>query len=147
MKSIVLEIFQKYRELILYIAIGLTCVAIDLAVYLVLFNLVEFSAVLSTTISVSTATVFGFLMNARINFKVSDKMFFRFLSYSSVSAIGIGLSAALLFIFHNLLGFDGNIVKICSLPPIVFTQYLLNKTISFKKRNAKEVSFSEKQNI
>ncbi len=72
-------------------------------------------------------------MNIIFNFKVYDKLFFRFLSYSSVSGVGLLLSAGFLYFFHNKAGFDGNLVKVASLPVVFLTQYLLNKAISFRK--------------
>ena len=127
------KLFAQHKNAVLYFVIGINASAIDLIVYLVLFNLVSWSAVVSTTISVSAATVFGFIMNIIYNFKVYDKLFFRFLSYSSVSGVGLLLSAGFLYFFHNRAGFDGNLVKVASLPVVFLTQYLLNKTVSFRR--------------
>lgn len=127
------KLFAKHKNAALYFIIGINASAIDLVVYLVLFNLVSWSAVVSTIISVSAATIFGFIMNIIFNFKVYDKLFFRFLSYSSVSGVGLLLSAGFLYFFHDITGFDGNLVKVASLPVVFLTQYLLNKTISFRK--------------
>jgi len=127
------DLFAQHRNAALYFVIGLSASAIDLVVYLVLFNLVSWAAVVSTVVSVSAATVFGFVMNIIFNFKVYDKLFFRFLSYSSVSGVGLLLSAGFLYFFHNRAGFNGNLVKVASLPFVFLTQYLLNKTISFRK--------------
>ena len=127
------KLFAQHKNAVLYFVIGINASAIDLVVYLVLFNLVSWSAVVSTIISVSAATVFGFIMNIIFNFKVYDKLFFRFLSYSSVSGVGLLLSAGFLYFFHNKAGFDGNLVKVASLPVVFLTQYLLNKAISFRK--------------
>jgi putative flippase GtrA len=127
------KLFAQHKNAVLYFVIGLNASAIDLVVFLVLFNLVSWSAVASTIISVSAATVFGFIMNIIFNFKVYDKLFFRFLAYSSVSGVGLLLSAGFLYLFHNKAGFDGNLVKVASLPVVFLTQYLLNKTVSFRR--------------
>lgn len=127
------SLYARHKNAVLYFVIGVNASAIDLVVYLVLFNLVSWPAVVSTVISVSAATIFGFSMNIVFNFKVYDKLFLRFLSYSSVSGVGLLLSAGSLYYFHNKAGFDGNHVKVASLPVVFLTQYLLNKTISFRR--------------
>lgn len=132
-KNFLLKIFKKYRTVILYFIIGSSAAVLDLIIYLVLFNLFEMAAVISTIISVFSATIYGFFMNVVFNFKVYDRMLFRFLSYASVSGVGIILSASMLYVFYNILGFDGNIVKIISLPLIFLVQYMLNRYVSFKK--------------
>lgn len=150
-KAKIIEIFKKifsqHRTAVLYFAIGINAAAIDLIVYLVLFNLVSLPAVVSTIVSVSAATVFGFIMNIIFNFKVYDKLFLRFLSYSSVSGVGIVLSAGFLYFFHDVAGFDGNLIKVLSLPVIFLTQYLLNKTISFRKSKKSEKQEFETQSV
>ncbi len=132
-KNFLLEIFKKYRTVILYFIIGSSAAVLDLIIYLVLFNLFEMAAVISTIISVFSATIYGFFMNVMFNFKVYDRILFRFLSYASVSGVGIILSASMLYVFYDIIGFDGNIVKIISLPLIFLVQYTLNRYISFKK--------------
>lgn len=127
------QLFQQYRQVILYFIIGSSAALIDLVVYLILFDWVHLPAITSTVISISSATVYGFSLNVIFNFKISDKLFFRFLAYASVSGVGMTISAAMLYFFHKQMGFDGNIIKIISLPIIFAVQYSLNRLISFRK--------------
>lgn len=127
------QLFQQYRHVILYFIIGSSAALIDLVVYLILFDWVHLPAITSTVISISSATAYGFTLNVIFNFKISDKLFFRFLAYATVSGVGMIISAAMLYFFHKRMGFDGNIIKIVSLPIIFAVQYGLNRLVSFRK--------------
>lgn len=85
---------------------------IDLVVYFILFNFLKVSAVPSTIVSISCATIMSFTLNAIVNFQIKDKFFIRFISYVLVSGVGMIISASMLYFLHNIKNFDGNIVKI-----------------------------------
>ena len=127
------RLFQEYKQVVMYFVFGSTAALVDLISYLLLFNFFDVSAIVSNIISISLATIIGFILNALINFKVRDRLLLRFVSYSATSAIGMAISSLMLYIFYNLQGFDGNIIKIISLPIIFLVQYLINSRISFRK--------------
>ena len=124
---------KKYKKIILYFFFGCFAAGVDLCVFLALFNIFDFNPVVATVASISLATVVGFFLNAFMNFKVNDRIMIRFISYATVSAVGMLLSSATLYIFYNMYGFDANFVKIAFLPVIFLVQYLLNSAISFRK--------------
>lgn len=126
-------ILEKHRNIVLYFIIGVSAAMIDYALFLVCFNVLHISSVFSTAISISFATVYGFFLNAKYNFKTEDRILFRFISYSIVSGVGMLFSMTFLYIFNMRIGYDGNIMKLLSLPLIFVIQYSLNKAISFKK--------------
>lgn len=125
------KIFTKNKKIIFYFIIGTSASLVDVLFYVLLFNVIGLTAVKSTIVSISIATVYAFILNAKKNFQVEDYIFLRFISYCFVSGVGMLLSIGMLYYFHNKLGFDGNSVKILSLPLIFFVQYFLNKNISF----------------
>ncbi len=127
------NLLQKHKKVVLYFIFGCTAAAVDLFVYLFLFNVMHVAAVTSTVISISLATIIGFVLNALINFQVSNRLLLRFFSYAAVSGVGMLISSVMLYVFHELQGFDGNIIKIISLPIIFLVQYFLNSRISFRK--------------
>lgn len=129
------KIINKYSTLIKYFFIGISAAGIDVAIYFVLFNYYELPALVSTSISIAVATVYAFALNTIYNFQVKDNTFFRLISYSLVSAVGWLISLSLLYYFTDIKGYDGNIIKIISLPLIFVVQYLLNKKITFKSLN------------
>jgi putative flippase GtrA len=127
------ELFQIHKKIIIYFVFGSVAALVDLVVYLILYNIFDIEAVISTIISISLATVVGFVLNALINFKVNDKLLLRFASYSATSGIGMAISSLMLYVLHDLEGLDGNIIKIISLPIVFVVQYFINSRISFRK--------------
>ncbi|GEM_PF-88611 len=139
------HLLQKHKKVILYLIFGCTAAFTDLSIYLFLFNIVHVEAIISTVVSISVATIVGFILNAIINFQVDNRFLLRFISYASVSAVGMIISSVMLCIFHDLQGFDGNIVKIVSFPVIFLVQYFLNSKISFRKMQKTQLE-NEKSN-
>lgn len=134
MNSVYLEVvLGKRRTVVLYFVIGASAAVVDYGVFLVLFNFAHVTSVVATTVSIGLATVYGFVLNAKYNFKTDDRLLFRFVSYATVSGIGMLFSIAFLYVFNVRMGYDGNVMKLLSLPFIFAIQYTLNKAISFRK--------------
>lgn len=127
------HLFAKHRNIVLYFFIGVSAAVVDYGIFLVCFNIFDIPSVLSTALSIGTATLYGFLLNVKYNFKTGDRIMFRFVSYSIVSGIGMLFSVAFLYVFNVRLGYDGNVMKLLSLPFIFVIQYSINKAITFKK--------------
>lgn len=123
---------STHKNLIIYFGIGVSASLIDVVGFYVLYSIFGIASPLATTYSVALATVYAFLLNAHFNFKMTDRYWLRFASYATVSGIGLVISALLLFMFNVWLGFDGNLIKILSLPIVFVVQYLLNKKITFQ---------------
>ena len=124
---------RRHDHLIKYFIIGSTASAIDVGLFLVLFNLVDTSALFAHSISVPTSVVFSFTINAVHNFRTTDHIPIRFASFVAVAAVGYLIGAAVIIIGHDAFGLSGNIAKILSLPLVFAVQYLLNSRISFRK--------------
>lgn len=122
----------RYPRFTVYLLIGGSAAAIDLLAFLILFNWFGLRALVANVISVSIATLESFSLNALFNFRVRDRLVQRFLYFIAVSALGLVFGSALIYLLHDLLGFNGNLVKILVMPPVVVLQFLLNKHISFR---------------
>lgn len=122
----------KHSHLIKYLAIGATASAIDVVLFMVIFNLLNASALVAHSISVPVSVVFSFVVNARHNFKTSDHMALRLLSFVIVCTIGY-LSGFGVIQLAAEQGIDSNIGKIISLPVVFAIQYVLNSRITFHK--------------
>ena len=123
---------HHHRHLIKYFLIGVTASAIDVVLFLILFNWVGTSALAAHSVSVPTAVLFSFVVNARHNFRTVDYPMLRLFSFVVVCTIGYVsgyavIEAAIAF------GSDANIGKIVSLPVVFAIQYILNSKITFRK--------------
>lgn len=127
------KLLQKYREILLYGVIGGSAALLDVGVFYLLYNFVDFSPTLATMTSVFAATIYSFTLNAFHNFRTKDRMAYRVVMFFSVSLLGLGLSALIVDYLTGVRMIDGNLAKIVSLPPIVLIQYLLNSRITFRQ--------------
>lgn len=118
-----------------YAVIGVTGVAIDFIIFLLLVK-VGVPAVIASIISVSIAIVNNFILNAYLNFKKKDHIWWRFLSFYTVGATGVILSALFIILFHNIIGISEIYAKLISVPFIVVFQYWFNKYASFADNRA-----------
>lgn len=125
----------KHRTLILYFFIGASASLLDVAGFYLFHSLMGIVSTLATTYSVALATVYAFLLNSHFNFKRTDRFLLRLLSYTLVSGVGLIISAIMLFVLNVKLGFDGNIIKILTLPIVFVVQYVLNKKVTFQVKN------------
>jgi putative flippase GtrA len=75
------------------------------------------------------------VLNARFNFRVSDKIPLRLGSFFGVALLGWAVSAMLLYLLIGKFGFDKYLSKLAVLAVVVLLQYNLNRLVSFRKAN------------
>lgn len=122
---------HRHQHLIKYFLIGGTASAIDVGLFLALFNLADTSVIVAHTVSVSTAILFSFFVNARHNFHTGDRLALRLFSFVMVCGLGFVLGYLITIGVASVL--DANIGKIVSLPFVFIFQYVLNSRITFRK--------------
>lgn len=129
----------KHQTLLKYFVIGATASAIDVVLFLVLYNVVHTSELVAHSISVPTSVLFSFIVNARHNFKTTDHTALRLFSFVVVCTIGYAAGFGVIKLVMAQ-GFDANIGKIVSLPFVFVLQYVLNSRITFYKPRPTEVA-------
>jgi len=115
-----------------YLLIGGVAAAIDIGLFFILHELAEVSALVSHSISVPASALYSFIFNAWLNFKKTDKILKRAISFAFVIFLGYLLGAVIVYGFENFTGFGGTVGKLVSLPLVVVLQFLLNAKISFR---------------
>jgi len=130
-----MDLYREHQILVRYVLIGGTASAIDLILFFALFNLVGTSELFAHSISVPTAVIFSFTLNARHNFKTTDHTMLRFLSFVFVCLIGYLAGYGVILLVAK--GFEdpvlgANIGKIVSLPVVFILQYVLNSRVTFR---------------
>jgi dolichol-phosphate mannosyltransferase len=123
---------RHHQHLLKYLLIGGTASAIDVVLFLLLYNVVGTGALVAHSISVPTSVLFSFIVNARHNFKTSDHMALRLFSFVVVCTIGY-LSGFGVIELCRQQGLDANLGKMISLPVVFALQYVLNSKITFYK--------------
>ena len=119
------NIIEKYRDILSYLFFGVLTTVVNYLVYLPCYNLLHLSAAVSNGIAWVFAVAFAYLTNKPFVFKSHDwsaKTVLPELAKFVGCRIGSGLAeTAILFVFVDLLQFNGNIWKlITSVLVVVF---------------------------
>ncbi len=117
-------------HLVKYAVIGLGAVAIDAGLFLLL-DARGMSPLPAQIISVSTAVVFSFVMNARYNFGTRDKVAKRFASFAVVNLIGFFVGLAIILGLTEADVVSAAVAKLVSIPVVTGMQYVLNANWTF----------------
>ena len=128
------KLYNKYRELIKYCIIGCSGALLDFIVYTILIKAFGMNYLLANALSVTAGITNNFFLNAYLNFKVTDNMFKRFISFYLVGMLGLVISEILLYLLVDIMSMNSIIAKIITIFVITIVQFILNKTITFKKK-------------
>ena len=127
------DFLRSNRQLILYGMIGGCCVALDFAIFSILAVWVGVHYQLANFAGYASGTAMSFILNARLNFRTSDRMVLRFLSFCAVGGLGLLTSAGILWIGVDRLELNKCLAKAVTLPLIFLLQYNLNRVVSFRR--------------
>ncbi len=127
------QLYNRFRNLILYGIIGGFCATLDFGVYSALcyWNIMPY--LWANVISIHVGIFTSFILNRSLNFKVKDKPAVRFLSFYVVGLVGLGISELILFLLVTICGWNELVCKLLSIIVVALVQFLLNKYITFKK--------------
>lgn len=123
---------ESFVQLIKYVLIGFLGLMVDFGVYTILTHF-KMNVELANVISSICGIINNFLWNSYTNFKVHDHFFMRFISYFGVGQITTVFTTVSLFIFVTRLGYSHLIVKVIATFVATLIQFIVNKTITFKK--------------
>ena len=101
-----------------------------MGIFLFLHELIGTKPLIFHSVSVPIAVIFSFSVNAYLNFKKSDFLFYRFVSFSTVVGIGYLLGVLIILIIDNVLQLGGTIGKLVSLFFVVMLQFYLNAILA-----------------
>ena len=130
-------LLSKYYDVISYLFFGVLTTVVNYLVYLPCYNLLGFPAVISNLIAWVVAVAFAYLTNKPFVFKSYDwsaKTVVPELTKFVGCRVGSGLAeTAIIFVFVDILHFDGNILKLITSVLVVILNYIGSKLLVFKK--------------
>lgn len=129
MKNLLLQ----NRQFLLYCVIGASGVALDFGIYslLVRGGVLDYQA--ANAVGYASGTLLSFILNARFNFRVADRLALRLVSFFGIAFLGWLVSAGLLELLVARFGWDKYLSKFATLVIVVLLQYNLNRLLSFRK--------------
>jgi putative flippase GtrA len=129
-RRLLLENQVLIKQMFMYGVIGGISALTDSIVFYFLHF--DFGVYVSNFISINVGITLSFLMNTYLNFKTTDSLLKRAISFFSVGYTGLLLSMLILFIGVEILTISGMAVKLFSIIIVAALQFLLNKSITFK---------------
>lgn len=144
----IIELYQKYEEIINYLIIGVLTTIVNLAVkYALLFTVLNASDAtqlqIAVVISWIVACLFAYITNRKIVFKSkSTKILKEFTAFVSARLFTLILEMLIMFIFVTLLKLNSNlwvvIWSIVAQVVVIVVNYILSKLVIFKKEKKDE---------
>lgn len=149
--AIAQERFKKNKSFFLYILIGFSGLTLDMLSFTLMTRGFHLSEYIANPISMSLGIINNFFLNAFLNFKKTDRLGARFMSFYTVGLVGVAVSNGILWLFNDILGnmvsallmwitpvlaqYRLELVKGGSIVVIAILQYFLNKRFSFQSRD------------
>ena len=130
-------LMARYRDVIVYLIFGVLTTAVNYIIYLPCYNGLGLSGSVSNAIAWVGAVVFAYLTNKPFVFQSHDwsvKTVIPELTKFVGCRIGSGvLETAVIFLTVDLLGWNGNVMKLLTSVLVVVLNYIGSKLLVFKK--------------
>ena len=127
----------RYRDVIVYLVFGVLTTAVNYIVYLPCYNVLGLSGSASNAIAWVGAVAFAYLTNKPFVFRSHDwsaKTVIPELTKFVGCRVGSGvLETAIIFLTVDLLGWNGNVMKLLTSVLVVVLNYIGSKLLVFKK--------------
>jgi putative flippase GtrA len=129
------KLLLQNRQFLLYCIIGMSGTTLDFTVYssLLQARLLDYQG--ANAIGYASGTLLSFILNARFNFRVTDRIAQRLACFFCVAVLGYAISAWLLYLLIGDWGANRYVAKLGTLMVVTLVQYNLNRWLSFRKIN------------
>ena len=132
------KLFTKYYDAIVYLIFGGLTTMVNYLVYLPCYNLLGLSSAVSNVIAWAAAVAFAFLTNKPLVFRSHDwsagvviPELVKFVG----TRVGSGaLETGILFLMVDVMGYNGNVLKIILSVAVVVLNYAGSKFLVFRKK-------------
>ena len=128
-------LYQKHRATVIYLVFGVLTTVVNYAVYLPLYNLLDWSAAVCNAVAWVVAVAFAYVTNKLYVFdsKAWAGAFSEFLRFVGSRVASGAIETASLLLTVDILGWNGNIMKLLLAVFVIVFNYILSKFFVFKK--------------
>lgn len=130
--------YIKNNHIVMYLLLGILTTAVNFVVYFPLYNIFSISAVVSNIIAWVLSVVVAFLTNKPLVFRSMDwsasvalPEFFKFVGCRLLSGL---LETLFIYIFVDLLFWNGNLMKLLISIFVVVCNYIFSKLLVFRNK-------------
>ena len=125
MINIIQDMINKHNTFMKYAIIGCSGAFLDFIIFTILIKYVCLNYLIANIISIGVGITNNFFLNSFFNFKITDNMLTRFISFFSIGMLGLFISEGLLYMFIEKLGLNNILSKLVSIFIITMIQYAL----------------------
>ena len=130
-------LLARYRDIIVYLVFGVLTTVVNYIIYLPCYNVLGLSGSASNAIAWVGAVAFAYLTNKPFVFRSHDwsaKTVIPELTKFVGCRVGSGvLETAIIFLTVDLLGWNGNVMKLLTSVLVVVLNYIGSKLLVFRK--------------
>lgn len=129
-------LYEKYRETVIYLVFGVLTTVVNYAVYIPLYNFVHLPASVCNGVAWVAAVVFAYVTNKLFVFESKSwnsgvlGELLRFVGSRVTSGV---IETVSLLVTVDILGWNGNIMKLFLAVIVIVLNYILSKFFVFKK--------------
>ena len=128
-------LYQKHHSMVIYLVFGVLTTAVNYAVYLPLYNLAGLPAAVCNAVAWVVAVVFAYVTNKLYVFesKAWAGAFGEFVRFVGSRVASGAIETVSLLLTVDILGWNGNIMKLLLAVFVIVFNYILSKFFVFKK--------------
>ncbi len=134
------QLYEKYKEVILYFIFGVLTTLVNFVIYTVLI-FVGVNTYITNIIAWVGAVLFAYLTNRSVVFNSTAKkgreLFKETISFYGARVFSLVVEMLILYVCIDLIGMDQFIPKLAAQVIVIVLNYLLSKFIVFKKSKEK----------
>lgn len=133
-----IDLFKKYKEVILYLIFGGLTTLVNIGVYYLCDTILHWGTIASTIIAWFLSVIFAFITNKIFVFESKEisakKLFFETVSFFACRGFSGLLDLAIMWTTVDLLHWNGLLMKIISNIFVIIINYVFSKWIIFRKK-------------
>lgn len=129
-------LYEKYRETVIYLVFGVLTTVVNYAIYIPLYNFVHLPASVCNGVAWVAAVTFAYVTNKLFVFESKSwnsgvlGELLRFVGSRVTSGV---IETVSLLVTVDILGWNGNIMKLFLAVIVIVLNYILSKFFVFKK--------------
>ena len=138
MIKLIKELFNKYKEIIMYAIMGILTTIINIIAFTICEKTFGITALISNIIAWVVAVIFAYITNKLFVFESKsfkkEVLIKEIISFTSARIFSLLLEEVIIYIMIDLMNINSLIVKVFSNVVVIVINYILSKLIIFKKK-------------
>lgn len=131
--NLFVEIYRKYKEIILYLIFGALTTLINVIVFYLFNDLIKIDYKISNVIAWITSVIFAFITNKLVVFESKNNIGKEITSFFIARIVSLVADMIMMIIMIDIMKFTSIIAKIISNVVVVIINYIFSKFIIFRK--------------